>query len=333
MATTVNEAFSIFMRDYVNLDPCIVKAARSSRDNLLSNISEFSNKDDFFNLCEKFNVHFGSFSRKTKIRPLDDIDFMVGISADGATYSSSLGWDKVTIWGNGTNESQIDCTNSDGTLNSTLVLNRFKTMLSDVREYKQSDIKRSGSAVVLTLKSREWNFDIVPCFRTVVETDRKNYYLIPNGKGGWMKTEPTIEKDRITNVNTMHVGKVLDTIRLVKFWNRRGQMPTMASYVIETMILDYFEGRDETPNYIDERFRDVLKYIANNIWNDIYDSKGIEGNINTLTVKEKKKLQERSNTDYTRICDAIYAETQEKDMRKAINIWRNILGHDFPTYG
>lgn len=48
MATTVNNAFSEFMKDTINLDPDIVSAARKSRDNLLANISEFDNKDDFF---------------------------------------------------------------------------------------------------------------------------------------------------------------------------------------------------------------------------------------------------------------------------------------------
>lgn len=80
MATTVNSAFSEFMKDIVNLDPDIVSAARASRDNLLENIAEFDNQTDFFDLYDGFNVHFGSFARKTKCRELDDIDLMIGIA-------------------------------------------------------------------------------------------------------------------------------------------------------------------------------------------------------------------------------------------------------------
>lgn len=47
MATTVNSAFSEFMKDIVNLNPDIVSAARASRDNLLENIAEFDNQTDF----------------------------------------------------------------------------------------------------------------------------------------------------------------------------------------------------------------------------------------------------------------------------------------------
>ena len=81
MATTVNNAFEEFMRDIINLDKDTVSAARISRDNLLSNIAEFSEEDGFFTLCSEYNEHFGSFARKTKCRKLDDIDLMIGISA------------------------------------------------------------------------------------------------------------------------------------------------------------------------------------------------------------------------------------------------------------
>ena len=44
---------------------------------MLSKISEFNNQDEFFVLCEDFNLHFGSFARKTQCRELNDIDLMI----------------------------------------------------------------------------------------------------------------------------------------------------------------------------------------------------------------------------------------------------------------
>ena len=52
MATTVNSAFSEFMKNTVNLDADVVSAARKSRDNLLRNIEEFNSDNDFFTLYE-----------------------------------------------------------------------------------------------------------------------------------------------------------------------------------------------------------------------------------------------------------------------------------------
>ncbi len=121
MATTVNNAFDEFMKDIVNLDPKIVSTARVSRDHLLDNIAEFDDKDGFFDLCDSFNVHFGSFARKTKCRELDDIDLMIGIAANDATYNSSDPWNDVKITASTTNCAQKDCTRYDGTLNSTSI--------------------------------------------------------------------------------------------------------------------------------------------------------------------------------------------------------------------
>ena len=165
MATTVNGAFNEFMTNIINHDSNVVRDARQSRDNLLDNIEEFDIQRDFFDLYKSYNVHFGSFARKTKHRELDDIDLMIGISANGATYSSNCPWDDTSIISSTTNQAQVDCTNSDGTLNSARVLNLLKTKLMNVREYSRSEISRKGEAVVLNLTSKDWSFDIVPCFK------------------------------------------------------------------------------------------------------------------------------------------------------------------------
>ena len=47
MVKTVNQAFRVFLDDVVNLDSEKTKTARSSRDNLISNINSFSGDGDF----------------------------------------------------------------------------------------------------------------------------------------------------------------------------------------------------------------------------------------------------------------------------------------------
>lgn len=331
MATTVNNAFDEFMKDIVNLDPDVVSKARESRDNLLENIAEFDDEDGFFDLCQDFNVHFGSFARKTKCRELDDIDLMIGIAANGATYNSSDPWDDVHITASTTNQAQKDCTREDGTLNSTQVINKFKNKLKHVREYSRSDIHKSGEAVVLNLTSKDWSFDIVPCFHTVTESNGRSYYLIPNGKGNWKKTDPLKDKEHVTNTNKDKEGRVLELIRLCKKWNNVKKATTIPSYLLETMIINYCDSQTTLSQFIDYRFRDALKYIADNIMNSVSDMKEIQGNINTLSDSDKSKLKEKANNDYQKACDASNAET--KDQEKAIKLWGEILGGDFPTYG
>ena len=332
MATTVNYAFLQFMTNVVNLDKDVVSAARKSRDNLLENISEFDNTDDFFDLCQDYNVHFGSFSRKTKCRELDDIDLMIGISANDATYNPGDSWDNVRITASTTNAAQKDCTNIDGTLNSNKVINKFKKKLENVREYSHSDIHKSGEAVVLNLKSKVWSFDIVPCFHTVVEDNGRSYYLIPNGKGNWKKTDPLKDKDHVTNTNKNKDGRLLELIRLVKKWNKVKNSTTISSYLLETMIVNYADSVSELDACIDFRFKKALKYISDNILAPVYDMKDIQGDINDLSYGNRLLLQSKANIDYVKACCAWEYERKEKQ-KEAINKWREILGGEFPTYG
>lgn len=332
MATTVNTAFSEFMSNTVNLDAEVVSNARKSRDNLLANIAEFSSKDGFFNLYDGFNVHYGSFARKTKCRELDDIDLMIGIAANGATYNSSDPWDNVRITANTNDTAQKSCVREDGTLNSTKVVNKFKKTLEGVREYTRSNIHRNGEAVVLNLKSKEWAFDIVPCFQTVVESNGRAYYLIPNGKGNWKKTDPLRDKAHVTTTNQAKNGRLLELIRLVKRWNKTRNANSISSYLLETMIVYYADSVAELDPRIDLRFKKALKYIADNIFASVPDMKDIQGNINTLTFSSQFSVALKAQNDYDKACKAWEYE-KVKDYKNAIKKWGEIFGSDFPKYG
>lgn len=319
------------MRDIVNLDSTVTKNARASRDNLLSNIAEFDDADGFFDLCDAFNVHFGSFARKTKCRELDDIDLMIGIAGNDATYYS-YSWDNVTITASTTNQAQIDCTDSSGFLNSTKVIDKFKEKLKHLREYSRSEVKRSGEAIVLNLISKDWSFDIVPCFYTVKESNGRAYYLIPNGNGGWKKTDPTIDRDTMRNTNQKLAGKVLELVRLMKKWNKTKNAATIPSYLLEALLLNYCAMQTDLSDFIDLRFRDVLLYVANNITKAVNDPKNIQGNINTLSYADQLKLSQKASADYNKACEAANFEGQDKNQAKAIKKWGEIFGEDFPSY-
>lgn len=216
--------------------------------------------------------------------------------------------------------------------------NKLVSALKNIPQYEKSEIHARGEAVTLKLKSYSWNFDIVPAF--YCSGNGVPYYLIPNGYGKWKKTNPKTEQDRLSKLNAKFNGIVLSTIRLVKYWNRRGQMPNITSYVLETMVLDYFTQTNNSVysngkcyDYPDMHFRDALLYIANNIMCSVQDSKGIQGNINTLTYEQRLKIKTRANNDYYKSCNAVNAEIHEKNNHKSIDIWRDIFGDDFPKYG
>jgi hypothetical protein len=331
MAKKVNEAFDRFMSDVVNLSPETVVKARKSRDNLLDNINEFAEDNDFFELYPGFNFHTGSFARKTKCRELDDIDLMVGIASSGATYIANDPWDDVRIMASTTNVAQRECTQKDGTLNSTQVVNRFKRKLEEVREYSRSEIRRNGEAIVLNLISKDWSFDIVPCFHTITESNGRSYYLIPNGKGNWKKTAPDVDKGHVMITNQKHEGKVLPLIRLCKRWNKTKNATTIPSYMLETMIINFVDSVNNLSAVVDENFCKALNYIATNITRPIYDLKDIQGNINTLDGLQQLAIVAKAEVDCKKAKEACWYEVIG-DSKRAIGLWGEIFGKDFPRY-
>ena len=87
MALSVNDAFEEFLMNAVNLDNSVSDEAKENRAELVSAL-DLENDDGFFKPYKDVNFFFGSFSRKTKCRPLDDLDLMFGLSAEGNSYSA-----------------------------------------------------------------------------------------------------------------------------------------------------------------------------------------------------------------------------------------------------
>lgn len=102
--------------------------------------------------------------------------------------------------------------------------------------------------------------------------------------------------------------------------------------MLETMIVSYADSVSELSQWIDLRFRDTLKYIAGHITGSVYDMKGIQGDINHLSVSDRWSLQCKARADYEKACEA-WQEEQAKNYKGAISKWGEILGSGFLEYG
>lgn len=332
-ASTVNTAFEQFLRDVVNLDSKDSDGARTSRDWLLRQIQTFPDKfDDFPLTYVKQDIAFGSFARRTKIRPLDDVDLISCLHATGGTYfNHGIGSIKITV--PSTSRLSGYCYDGTSTLNSIKIVNRYVKALSTVPQYSSAEINRRSEAAVLRLTSYDWNFDIVPGFFTAPDLFGHTYYLIPDGSGHWKKTDPRKDRDRITKVNQAHDGHVLNVVRTIKYWQRRRTMPTVSSYLLETIVAGFYEGRDQkATKWVDMEIGPVLRHIASAILYEVQDPKEIQGNLNTLSGDEKVKIRDRALLDAGRADEAQSFENNSEH-EKAINKWRDIFGSDFPRFG
>ena len=106
-------------------------------------------------------------------------------------------------------------------------------------------------------------------------------------------------------------------------------MASMGSYLIENMILDYYESNTAT-QWVDLEVRKVLEHIMNKINSPVFDPKGIQGDINTLTTEEKGSIYSRAYDDIERAAEAIKYETENPAY--AIGKWQEIFGSSFPVY-
>ena len=331
MAITVNQAFEEFLKNTVNLDKNVSSDAKNNRAELVSALD----LDDinFFRTYKSINYFFGSFSRKTKCRPLDDLDIMFGLSAEGNTYDCNS-WNDVKINPSKESVAQQECKNDNGQLDSNMVLGKLKKKLKGICDLRVNEVVKNGEAITVNYKSKEWSFDIVPCFFTKPEIDGRTYYLIPNGKGAWKKTDPRIDNERVQTLVEKKGTIILDSIRLFKYWNKRAKVVTLEGYVAESLLLDYYESSyDDCSKYVDIEFIRLLSYVKDKITSDIYDPKNIQGNINNLSYWERQSVKQKVENIYNKSIDANDAEMKEHNHCKALNIWGDIFGGEFPTHG
>ncbi len=336
MAKTVGAAFAKFCSDFVDLEETQVTRARASRDAMIERINGLSN---FFPLYSQQHMQFGSFARKTKIRPIDDIDLIICMSGGDLVIADERSWSDIRLKLKNMQsffKPFCDSTNynpyiGQGTLylNSNKVKNKFKSALEALHDCRKAELHSNQEAVTLQFSSYCWNFDIVPAF--YVESNGESYYLIPNGHGGWKKTNPKKDRENVTLTNARTRGEALKLIRLVKYWNKRHTMPSMPSYALETLVINFCNSK---AIYEKTRlnFQNFLFYLYQNVGGPIQDPKGIQGNINTLNLSQIHAIRQRAMMDYRNALDACGYEAKGQHSL-AINIWRKVFGNDFPTYG
>lgn len=332
MITTVNDAFDNFMKDVVRLDPDRNKVAKRSKDNLVKEIEKFSNDENFLDFYPDYmSIDYGSFSRKTKIRPLDDIDLMIVLHAKGNWREANDSGYIVRVQPEA-NKQMALCNPGTNVLNSIKVINKFKEYLADVPLYKKAEIKRNQEAVTLELSSYEWVYDIVPCFQSTADDLGRTFFLIPDGSGNWKPTDPRIDKDRAEDINSKQQVSVLDMVRIMKYLTKRRTAATMRSYFLECMVLNYYSSVGvNSSKYIDMELPNLFAYVYHQIHNTLYDPKNFQGDLNNLSWSERNSIQERAEFDYNRSKEARDLETNGMH-KESIKKWGEIFGLEFPIY-
>ncbi len=162
---------------------------------------------------------------------------------------------------------------------------------------------------------------MVTCFITSEDAFGRTYYLIPDGNGHWKFTDPRKDRDRVTTINVQNNGNVLNVIRAVKYWQRRPTMPSMTAYLLETLILDYYAGRTSCSSFVDMELEALFRHLRKR---QCQRSKGIQGDINSLSAEARKAISDRCYLDAQKVSEARWFENN-KEYEKSINKWRDVV--------
>lgn len=330
MPRSVGGAFTEFRRDTVDLDPEEARRARASRDYLYGQMKWLENNHGAFPRSSGF-VPYGSFSRKAKIRPLDDIDFMVVLDGGGVWESGFRYGSRLVVQDPNCNlAAYLD---NAGCVSSIRLLNRIRSGLESVGNYRRAEIRRNQEVVSLSLSSYPWTFDIAPAVEVADQWSRATrYYLIPDGAGHWKRTNPDKDQEFVTRVNQRHGGDFIPLLRLLKFWNKRTYKRVLGSYHFETLALRAFEYAppfDALPAGVKYFFDQAPALLMS----ACPDPKGLGPNLDDgvdYAAKVSVRDKMREVAEY-----AGYALNYERagHQETAIRHWRDVFGGEFPTYG
>lgn len=85
---------------------------------------------------------------KQKIKELDDIDIMIGLSGQGSSYMTYSDRIEITVSGEAVNLLKL-CHSNSKSLNSKRVINKFVSTCSNVPQYSRAEIKRNQEAAAV----------------------------------------------------------------------------------------------------------------------------------------------------------------------------------------
>ena len=301
MPYTLWSSIEKYREDVVDLDPDQTELARVSRDFLFTQLKLLDvNNRYIFPKLYKDPMPYGSLARKTKIRPLDDIDLLLLLEGTGTvsekshndafTYLLRIA-DKYSVLEPFGDSSSSSLPSYHGYVNSIKVMNAIKSSLSKVTYYKKAEIRRNQQAIVLNLTSYDWSFDVVPAVPIKNREGDITYYLIPNGSGKWMRTDPRKDTARLTAINQQHSVSIQSVIRLLKRWNRRTTKPRLDSYYFEALCLNVFDFAGRKSG-ISESIEYFFLMCPSYIWQSCPDPKGLGDDLDTnVDWDTKRKIE------------------------------------------
>lgn len=179
MATTVEAAFKQLL-DQQNLS----KPQRDTAASHQNGLTSFSKND--FEMHQPL-IAVGSYARNTMCASERDIDFLAIFNAYG----------KDKYWERYKDDSR-----------------KFLYWVRDNLNDRYAATKVSSRQICVKLDFTQIVTDVTPGFAR-----KGGGFLIPNGRGGWMSTNPPFHTDFMAHADNEHKYALKPIVRLMKWWN------------------------------------------------------------------------------------------------------------------
>ena len=135
-------------------------------------------------------------------------------------------------------------------VSSNKLIREFAAVLQ--RHYGEStSVEPNGQAVSVRMTHRQTKdedglgYDVVPVFPYEKPDDSTEFhwYCIPDGKNGWIRTNPRVDTDLSDELQRFNSGHYRKAVKLLKYWNKENLNSAFSSYYIELAMAIEFLGR------------------------------------------------------------------------------------------
>lgn len=248
--------FENLLTRQINIPSGIRSAAGRGQNHLRDFLAAESARDpNFPQVLTKVDSDFlgGSFARHTKKWPLDDIDIYLPLDGynlfyfqNGQTLPYTVQSDGNLFWN--PLLSGIRWTNGPW-VSSSKIINEFARILT--RHYpRETEVRPNGECVSVrmsqgaTANADGLGYDVVPCFSLKPYTSSElEFYLVPDGHGGWQRTNPRLDNDVCEILHSYHNRVYRKVVKLIKYWNDVQLAGWFSSYYLEFAISKAFWNR------------------------------------------------------------------------------------------
>jgi hypothetical protein len=195
-------------------------------------------------------------------------------------------------------------------------------------EYR-TNVRKNGQAVTLHYDS--WpNVDIAPVFRTTNTDGSVAHYNVPDmNSGKWISSRPTRHSAAI-NAKAGKCGTSFrHIIRIIKHWNTQ-HSDLMTSYHVEVLALKIYGDAplDDLPWDVFQFFDKTVELAGSLLW---YEDGWADDYLDYTTRQEVVTRLSTARDLARNAWSSAYGD--KPDHERAIRLWGQMFGDQFPAYG